>query len=528
MGAFELRRPITLPAEPRAWRRCHARYIGAMLAATLMALPASAAPRGLRPPRPLLRAHTASQSRRAAAVDSVGRPGPACVVASNVLSYHGGDLVANADVFLLFWGAEWQSDTEHIAAAQDVITLYQQIGMAGYACSWNEYSLLNQPVGPSRYHGAEVIASEPPSPVPDQLIHELIMAEVDAGRAPAPTDDTVYVVLPPRGVPVDVGGQTGCGGSRFVFCGYHDSFQRTPNAAARFRYAVLPFPCDASQGTCFVDGTGNAGRSLQEVGSHELAELVTDPDAPPVGLSGWLSDRTGDENADICTSAACDADIQAGQQTLLVNSLWSNLAKGCIDSVPCSPPTVECSDASPGACTPGRGAAGGCALEWLVYPNLALQATDDLPGASVTCGDGQPFCDFDNAQDGQCTFHVAACLSSDDPRVPCTSAAVNSVKLSSPLPTSRNATNSTNAQTILTALSSVDPHATGTVTGAKVSYSPAASTPNACTSFFNVVVPVRLSGSRKLSGRRTISPLLGTDGGRGSNRLKLVCSPSFP
>ncbi|MGH3055632.1 MAG: hypothetical protein ACRDL7_11710, partial [Gaiellaceae bacterium] len=268
MGASETQRPITRHIGARGGGHRNARQIAIGLAAALIALPASATPRGLRAPRSLPTVHAAAQARSASRTESVGRPGLSCTGASDVLSYHGGDLVANADVFLLFWGAEWQTDATHLAAALDVITLFQQIGTTGYACSWSEYALPNQPIGPSMYHGSEVIASQPPSPLSDQAIHDMILAEVDAGRAPVATADTVYVVLPPRGVPVSVSGQTGCGGSNFTFCGYHDSFQRKPHDLTHFRYAVLPFPCSTARGTCFVDATANAGRSLQEIGSH--------------------------------------------------------------------------------------------------------------------------------------------------------------------------------------------------------------------------------------------------------------------
>ena len=92
-------------------------------------------------------------------------------------------------------------------------------------------------------------------------------------------------MVPPKGVPVRSFGETGCGGSNFTFCGYHDSFL---SGGRRFRYAVLPFPCSQDRGTCFVDAAEDPGRALQAVGSHELAETITDPDRPPVGPSGWF------------------------------------------------------------------------------------------------------------------------------------------------------------------------------------------------------------------------------------------------
>ena len=50
------------------------------------------------------------------------------------------------------------------------------------------------------------------------------------------------------------------GGSLFTFCGYHDSFSR---GADRIRYAVLPFPCDQGQFTCFVDSQEEVNRAAR-------------------------------------------------------------------------------------------------------------------------------------------------------------------------------------------------------------------------------------------------------------------------
>ncbi|MGH3426575.1 MAG: hypothetical protein ACRD3Q_21975, partial [Terriglobales bacterium] len=88
------------------------------------------------------------------------------------------------------------------------------------------------------------------------------------------------------------------------------------------------------QGTCFVDLSENVSEAFQVVGSHELTETVTDPDSTP---GGWFNDRTGDENADICAADACVGTVSSVMETFSVNPAWSNLAKGCITSVPCPP-----------------------------------------------------------------------------------------------------------------------------------------------------------------------------------------------
>lgn len=522
---LRLRRP---PCPARAaWALVCAGLAAA--AVLLVALPVSATPRGILTPRPVINQTNAQPltAERRLPADGVDRP-PGCFVPADTLTYHGGDLIAHANVFLLFWGNEWANDPQHQAAAAEVATLYQDIGATGYACSWDEFSLVGNTIGPSTYSqynsgtavGSFIIPTEPSNPLLDSTIQGEILSQIASGNAPPASDDQVYVVLPPKGVPVDAGGVTGCGGTNFVFCGYHDSFRR-PSDSARIRYIVLPFPCSQGGGTCFFVPSPNPGDSLQVVASHELGESVTDPDALPVAAGGWFSDRTGSENADICSP--CNGTVTAGTDTLQVNSLWSNLAHGCVDSVPCAVPTPACTDQAPGLCIPGRSRVIGCAFEWLVYPNLTLQASG-LPGNSVTCTDGEPFCDVDNAENGQCTFRVAACLNNSDPRLSCTPAPITAVQLTAPVPTSANPTNSGNAMRMLNALSQM-PGAPATISKAKVLFNPPLTTTDTCTGYVDVVVPIRTVGTRRLAGRLAVGPMVITGGGRALDRLVLTCKP---
>ena len=500
----------------------------AVLAAPLSARSASASPRGKRLPRIVSTEGGSSvtevqsplvDSPQMTRGDGVGRPDAQCRPPRERLTYHGGDLVPQPGVFVIFWGTEWQTDPEHINAAAAVRALYQQIGTSTYACTWAESGVTAMPFATGSYLGDEIIASAPPSPLPDATIQQRIVTEVNASRAPARTDSVVYVVMPPRGVPVDAGGSTGCGGSNFVFCAYHDSFAQ----AGRYRYAVLPYPCTDGFGTCFVDPTNDPGKAVQVSGSHELAELVTDPDSPPVGAGGWFSDRSGNENADICAADSCVGDVTVGPQTFSVNSLWSNLAGGCVFSVPCPSPPVTCTETSPGECVRGTTVANTCSFEWLVYPNMTQRA--GLPSRSVACADGQPFCDFDGAQDGRCTFHVAACLNNDDPRLQCTPTGVTDLKLTQPSPASSNPDNVANATALLGALSDVDSASVGTVSGAAVSYSPAAATHNACINYLTITVPLRTVGGRLRSGNRMLAVTVHSLTGTARNHLLLTCQP---
>jgi len=126
----------------------------------------------------------------------------------------------------------------------------------------------------------------------------------DAGVAPTITIPGAngYAFYLPDGLNVALGQR---GTYTYQTCidadGYHayDGFEP---------YAVLP-PCDE-------------GRSIYAA-SHELAELVTDPQP----FDGWASDvdipKNGGEVADLCAQEV----MQEGE---LVTMLWSNAQNGCV------------------------------------------------------------------------------------------------------------------------------------------------------------------------------------------------------
>jgi len=402
------------------------------------------------------------------------------------------------------------SDPEHVAVRTALVNLYTDIGTSGFACAWSQYAVPGHPLNAGSFSGSFIIASTPPNPLPDASIRNEIQHQVGLGNAPARTDDRIYVVVSEKGVVVDGGGETGCGGSNFTFCGYHNVFG---TLASRFRYAILPYPCNSGGFTCFVDGGEDPATALEAVGSHELSETVTDPDDDALGGSGWFSDRTGNENEDICASDGCTDSLSVGVNTYTVNPGWSNLAQSCITDVPCDP-VPDCTESAPGLCTPATSPRSHCAFEWQVNPNLTLKK--GLPTAKVTCTDGQSFCDFDGAADGACTFHVAACLNSVDPRVSCTQLPIQTIQLGRPSAGSSNAIDAANASTILTGLENADANSTGAIAGSAVSYTPAATTSDSCTGFLDLVVPV---------GKRTFSLKAVSASTRLSSKLELICKP---
>ena len=125
--------------------------LATILVASLRASPAHAVPRGKRRPRGLVSAMSV-------------QPGPQCHAGKHTLTYHGGDLVQHVSVFVIFWGAEWQTDPEHQAAAASLRSMFQQLAASEYGCSWREFALPGSPLGAGSYAGDEIIASAPVAP----------------------------------------------------------------------------------------------------------------------------------------------------------------------------------------------------------------------------------------------------------------------------------------------------------------------------------------------------------------------------
>src|SRR5262249_41530346 len=158
--------------------------------------------------------------------------------------------------------------------------------------------------------------------------------------------------------------------------------------------------------------------------------------------------------------------------------------RGCVFSVPCAPPAPACTDAAPGLCVPST-SQDSCSFEWLVFPDMRNRPAN-VPSRTIACADGQPFCDVDGAQDGKCTFHVAACINNQAPRRFCTPTSVRTIDLRHPSVASADATDTANAAALLAALKDIDGGSAGTVSGSQVSYSPAAATTNACTNYLTI------------------------------------------
>ena len=236
------------------------------------------------------------------------------------LSYRGGPLIANVKVFALYWGSAWTSTLPPSSGPQGVTRtafdgfVADLLGSA-YMDLLAEYNTENVTIGRGSPLGSNIVGPDPASQVADSDIRAQITTRLADGSIPPWDANTLYAVLLPPGVTVQIsGGAASCSD----FCGYHDAILDA-NGNPLAYYAVLPYPgcqgCMRAQDNTLLSDFD----ALTTVASHEIAEAVTDP----IPGRGWSDDQQG-EIGDICAWQLAALDGYTVQQ------LWSNREEACV------------------------------------------------------------------------------------------------------------------------------------------------------------------------------------------------------
>lgn len=229
---------------------------------------------------------------------------PHVAPASAKLTYRGGALLQNVEVFTIFWGKLWGSNKTSIKLIADLNKLFAAIVTSPAIDQLAEYSVPNQTIGHGSFIGTKTIrANAPVKSVTDSTIRRHLKAWIAAKTVPSPTKNTLYFIyLDPKIISI-MGGSRSCQS----YCGYHDH-------VGKVYYAVMPYPtCDG----CL--GGEKAFDALTGTSTHELCEAITDA----VPGAGWYDDNNG-EIGDICAWNFKQVD---GYNVQLE---WSNQANKCV------------------------------------------------------------------------------------------------------------------------------------------------------------------------------------------------------
>ncbi|HEX2647164.1 MAG TPA: hypothetical protein VHO95_08040, partial [Candidatus Dormibacteraeota bacterium] len=263
--------------------------------------------------------------------------------ASNLI-YHGGPVELAAQVYIVYWGSEWNTGFTGGGvfsgdAQAYVNNFFGNVGGSSWAASTTQYcqgaamgatQCAAGASGPTNPANELVATWTDPSAVPLHPTGAQIAAEALnlANHFNAAQSGAQFFVLTPSGH-----SQKGFG---TVWCAYHSS-------SGNLSFAYMPYQPDAGAncGANFVNsGAGGLLDGFSIVGGHEYAETITDPQPN----SGWL-DSSGAENGDKCAwissgqGAATDISLGNGPNNqFAVQSLWSNAfnggAGGCVVSFP--------------------------------------------------------------------------------------------------------------------------------------------------------------------------------------------------
>jgi hypothetical protein len=235
------------------------------------------------------------------------------------LQYGGGPVAHNPQVFLDFWGNQWNSDTNGVQG-------YMQSFVSGLGGAGDNWSTITSQytdttgLGPS-FNGSVLagtwVDNSGPAPAAasaSDIAAEAVTAAQHFGVA---GDDIQIVVLSPSGTQPD-------GFPNAGYCAYHSV---TSSSLGNVPYTNLPYVLDvgASCGANSVSGPLD-GYSIVE--GHEYAETLTDPEP----ASGWV-DPSGQEIGDLCAWQNLFT-IGLSTGSFAMQPLWSNTDGGCTQQAP--------------------------------------------------------------------------------------------------------------------------------------------------------------------------------------------------
>lgn len=224
--------------------------------------------------------------------------------ATDSVSDNGGPRVVDTALVPIFFGLAWSAAVPTIANVMDAIG---RILASPYLSQMDQYGFnsltLSQPVQAVR---------NPSMPTyKDGDAGDLVWRLIDSNVFPEPDDGgrNVYMVFYPPGTTIDSADR----------CGAHSV------------YSDYDFPFDIDYAWVgyaeFNQSNGKPLDNMTKTFSHELIEIISDPEPDSDNDEGWQMDRTinlGTEIGDACNNTA---DRVNG---ILVNAYWSERHKACI------------------------------------------------------------------------------------------------------------------------------------------------------------------------------------------------------
>jgi hypothetical protein len=336
--------------------------------------------------------------------------------------YQGGPIIQSPEVHVSFWGASW-AQADNATARANLIQFVQDLLASDYMNILSQYSV-GQGAGKCGTYRGESARPSASGDLTETDLRASIQALIDAGSIPEPHSPSSTAVL----VFLDDNVRVNDAGAGIVMCetsgdtafGFHWYF--ATSAGHTCYYAVIPALTDAclnssctSDWTCSLHLAMSQEQRRTQVASHELSELVTDPE-----LTAWRNPGTGSENGDNCNGR--NGTITVGGRTWTVQQMYSRAddasgGEACIldpatpippMGIPTGPP-AQGDTMQPGqVLNPGdvlTSADGRYQLIYQLDGNLVLSLGAAVLWASGTRGRGFGVCIMQN--DGNLVLYIA-------------------------------------------------------------------------------------------------------------------------
>jgi serine protease len=263
----------------------------------------------------------------------------ACTEPNCPVTWNLGPVQHTPQVYLIFWGPNWQTDPNQEASANYLISFFKGLGQQPDD-SWSAVtSQYNDPQGfpaetGSVYMGAWNDTSAPPTGVSQSgLASEAnTWGSFLSSHGFTIGNNSQIIIATQSGTCPQGYSASICPTSSSPYCAYH-SFSNEP-------WINLPYILDAGTncGENFVNpGSAGLNDGWSTVGGHEYAETITDPNP----FTGYVdsSDGFGGEIADKCAWGGKfwgqnppdpSGNVTLATGSFAMQSLWSNAANGCV------------------------------------------------------------------------------------------------------------------------------------------------------------------------------------------------------
>jgi hypothetical protein len=194
------------------------------------------------------------------------------------LSYRGGHIVENPEVFTIYVGNSWAT-----APKKKMKKLYQlffeKLVVSEMMDQLAEFNTEEYKIGKGKLIGSYTIEHPTSKNLSDYNIRQALQYAFAKKIIPPPNPQRIFFIFLEKGMVISKDNSASCS----EFCGYHN-FMDTANGQAY--YAVIPYhDC----GGCTSEEL-NSFDAACVTAAHELAEVVTDP----VPGGSWYNDMFGE------------------------------------------------------------------------------------------------------------------------------------------------------------------------------------------------------------------------------------------